>query len=1201
MRLNGRKLRHETLEPRNLLAGDTYLINFQGDEATTPTRYLEDLGDLFADRGGGLAYGWSSDHIDQARERSLLDDQRHDTLIHFELGQSWEFALPAGRYEVTVAVGDPANNDGLHTINIEGMSLFDAVPDTEGVLMATMEVDVTDGRLTIDQGTAANKATRINYTHIVGVSGGANAAPSTPIITEPAVDGQVVNPSDVHMEAVGYFDAEGDAHKSTDWEVWTAGGGGELVWQTLGIQGVERLHTHLGDGIFAGALAGRSELDGNTDYELRTRYRDDTGSVSGYATRLFTTGAASTIFPMELQDIAATPAPAWTTTAGFAIDLPASAAILAPGDQVLAVDLDGGGQSSYPPNESPAFAVDGTLAKYLNFGESNAGFIVTPAGGPSLVSGFQITTANDAEERDPRSWALYGTGDEVLSADNSDGSAEDWVLIGAGSIDLPLERGADGPVVAVDNASFHRSYRLVFTGVRNARAANAVQVAEVQFFGESSGNAATGATLKVDSPSGGATLLEIAASAAAGNTVIDGAALGDHESIRVVIEAGPQSLSLPASNLALTGDGQARTIFLPAVELIAGQRLILWVDSAGSSYVGDATQTEPDFTTLAREATLTAPFIAAAPGFVIEEVGSDYRLPVNIAFVPDAGPNPDDPLYFVNELYGSIQVVTRDGTKHEFATGLLDYNPEGPISGSGEQGLTGLAVARDAADPEVYHLYVGMLWDNGAPPGGGAHYPKVERLTSTAGGLSIDTRSVLLNMQPETQGQSHQVSNISIGPDGMLYVQNGDGFDASTALDLDQYRGKVLRMTLDGAPATGNPYYDASDGLSARDYVYADGFRNAFGGDWRGADDKLYVVENGPSVDRFAQVNPGVSYGWDGSNASMRTNAIYNWEPSHAPVNIAFVQPEAFRGSGFPAHLQDVALVSESGPTYAAGPQELGKRITYFDLDAGGQFGGDGPESLVDYVGSGRGSVVALAAGPDGVYFSEFYEDTGDNGPTASGSRIFRLRYENPTEGDYDIDGDVDADDYLVWRQTFGSNLLLSADGNGNGVVDAADYTVWRGAFAAASSGEAPAAVVGRATADQSVAKPAAGSEPARQALPSLTNHVIGSDGISGGFVTTAVPSGWLTPAGQTIPRADAGASEPAGAPARRLDADATRHREVSLLQPADQGAKDRRLDAFDEALAELAGELMHETTNRVTGEKLGEVFSAALTIGWES
>ena len=112
------------------MAGDTYLVNFQNDEATLPTRYLRDIGDVFGNRGNGLNYGWSSDHTDQARERSADPDQRLDTLIHIEAGQKWEFALQNGLYEVTVAVGDPANNDGVHTINAEGVSFWNALADT---------------------------------------------------------------------------------------------------------------------------------------------------------------------------------------------------------------------------------------------------------------------------------------------------------------------------------------------------------------------------------------------------------------------------------------------------------------------------------------------------------------------------------------------------------------------------------------------------------------------------------------------------------------------------------------------------------------------------------------------------------------------------------------------------------------------------------------------------------------------------------------------------------------------------------------------------------------------------------------------------------------------------------------------------------------------------------------------------------------
>lgn len=49
--------------------------------------------------------------------------------------------------------------------------------------------------------------------------------------------------------------------------------------------------------------------------------------------------------------------------------------------------------------------------------------------------------------------------------------------------------------------------------------------------------------------------------------------------------------------------------------------------------------------------------------------------------------------------------------------------------------------------------------------------------------------------------------------------------------------------------------------------------------------------------------------------------------------------------------------------------------------------------------------------------------------------------------GDYNGNGQVDAADYTVWQDSFGSLFNLAADGNGNGVVDAADYTVWQDNF----------------------------------------------------------------------------------------------------------------------------------------------------------
>ena len=51
--------------------------------------------------------------------------------------------------------------------------------------------------------------------------------------------------------------------------------------------------------------------------------------------------------------------------------------------------------------------------------------------------------------------------------------------------------------------------------------------------------------------------------------------------------------------------------------------------------------------------------------------------------------------------------------------------------------------------------------------------------------------------------------------------------------------------------------------------------------------------------------------------------------------------------------------------------------------------------------------------------------------------------------GDYNGDGTVDAADYTVWRDAFGSSTDLRADGNGNGIIDSGDYDIWKSLFGA--------------------------------------------------------------------------------------------------------------------------------------------------------
>lgn len=652
---------------------------------------------------------------------------------------------------------------------------------------------------------------------------GQNDPPAAPVITEPAVDGQIVNAADVHMETGPFSDPDqGDGHLCTDWEIWTVSPS-ERVWIIGCIGGVERVHTHLGDGVFENSHAGRSELLAETDYRLRVRHRDDSGEAndwSAWSERLFQTGGASAVFPLELIDVADEPAPRWDDTTGVPLALPTGSP---PGSLVLE-DHHGG---------------------------------------------------------------------------------------------LLLElRGLDG----------------------------------------------------------------------VSNEVINPPALSGHVYPRLVLRAGSAPLSVPDSDLTITDDlGQDVTIYLPAAAVEADEAAVFWISSNGSTYVGDLSQHEPDFSVLARGAPV--PWSVVQPGFRVEVVATGFQLPVNIAFVPNPGPDGDDPLYYVTELYGIIKVVLRDGTVGDYATGLLNFNPTGNFPGSGEQGLTGIVV-----DPTNGDVYAAMLYSTDPDDDNAPHYPKVVRFTSTDGGRTAADQITILDMRGETQGQSHQISNLTFGPDGKLYVHMGDGFDAARAQDLDSFRGKILRLDKNGWVPADNPFYDAGDGINARDYVFAYGLRNPFGGAWRESDGFHYVVENGPSIDRFSKTVRGRNYLWDGSDQSMRNYAIYNWDPAHAPVNIAFVQASTFDGSGFPAERFDRAYVTESGPTWASGFQEHGKRITEWILDSGGDLV-EGERDVIVYNGSGKASAAALAAGPDGLYFSDLYKDEGYGSPIDRGANILRVRY----------------------------------------------------------------------------------------------------------------------------------------------------------------------------------------------------------------
>ena len=158
-------------------------------------------------------------------------------------------------------------------------------------------------------------------------------------------------------------------------------------------------------------------------------------------------------------------------------------------------------------------------------------------------------------------------------------------------------------------------------------------------------------------------------------------------------------------------------------------------------------------------------------GYKVELVATAgaFRLPVNIAFVPNPGTAPNSPFYYVSELYGSIELVTRDGQVSTYATGLLDYNPSGPISGSGEQGLTGITV--DPATGE-FKQRKDMPYANHAG------------VLATAGGIIVTALSL--------DWLAQYSARLSVPPGAALAIVDRNGTYLARYPDNDRFVGRRM-------------------------------------------------------------------------------------------------------------------------------------------------------------------------------------------------------------------------------------------------------------------------------------------------------------------------------------------------------------------------------------------------------------------------
>lgn len=504
-----------------------------------------------------------------------------------------------------------------------------------------------------------------------------------------------------------------------------------------------------------------------------------------------------------------------------------------------------------------------------------------------------------------------------------------------------------------------------------------------------------------------------------GNRVRGGPVQSAPGALLVQIEAGSDALLLEETDLFLSDqDGVPREIYLPAIDLPAGARQELWVARDGSTYAAQLGATTPLLADLARGRT---PWWSA-PDLSIARIAGGLTRPVSIAPLPAPGPSASAPLLYVAEHGGTIRVLRRDGVLATYAEGLLNFD----VPGS-SHGLSSIAL-----EPESGDLLVALDYSADPEAPEAPFHTAVERLISDDGGLSAARRVRIKSLAPEPEATSRSFAQVAVGPDGLVYLLLGDAGQPTQAQDLERYHGKILRFTEDGAPAPQNPHYNAQDGITARDFVYASGLRDPRGSDWRLADDRYFFVESGPTQDRFARALIGKNYGWNGADQSLSEGALYSWSPAVQPTSLAFVQSERFGGSGFSSAYHGRAYVSQSGGDGAGDARH--KTITEWRIRADGSLE-EGSRPVAFYRGNGASTPIALAAGSDGLYFTDSSGDDPLLEPGEAASLLRLSQSASPSLLDCNDNGVLDASDLA---------LGTSLDCNGQGIPDECDIAIER-------------------------------------------------------------------------------------------------------------------------------------------------------------
>jgi len=246
----------------------------------------------------------------------------------------------------------------------------------------------------------------------------------------------------------------------------------------------------------------------------------------------------------------------------------------------------------------------------------------------------------------------------------------------------------------------------------------------------------------------------------------------------------------------------------------------------------------------------------------------------------------------ITEKTGTMRIATTAGVLSTPITGIPAVNA------ANQGGLLGLTIDPDfATNRMIYWVY--------AEATTGGNNTAVAKGKLSADEKTIEGATVIYRAKPANGSTLHYGGRILFDKSGFLVVSTGERSVLETrplAQSVSSGLGKVVRLTKEGQPATGNPTFT---GTGALPELYTIGHRNPQGLALNPTTGEIWLSEHGPrGGDEINRLKSGANYGWPtitygieysgekvGAGIQQQDGLeqpVYYWDPVVSPSGMTF-------------------------------------------------------------------------------------------------------------------------------------------------------------------------------------------------------------------------------------------------------------------------------------------------------------------------